>query len=57
MTAKAGKTDKVGKTTTNPKKKDFAGSGVEGQKDQAAEKTIIRGEDVLKSMRAKGVKI
>lgn len=38
--------------------KDFAGSGVEGAKGQAAAAPkVIKGEDVLKSLRAKGMKI
>lgn len=57
--AKKGETKKTGQTVTDPEQKDFAGSGVEGQKSEPspAEKTVIRGEDVLKSMRERGVKI
>lgn len=51
----AKKPGKVGENTDGGKGKDFAGSGVEGNK--APEKTVITGEDVLKALRAKGVKI
>ena len=46
------------KKQTDPiteKTDDFAGSGVEGTKGE--EKQVVRGEDVLKTMRAAGVKI
>lgn len=65
--AKKGKIDQVGTTTTD-ETKDFSGLAVEGTKAADAEitevatetpeeKTVVTGEDVLKTMRSNGVRI
>jgi hypothetical protein len=49
--AKRGKVNEITKKSTDSKDKEFSGSGIEGTKE------VVRGEDVLKILRKKGVKI
>lgn len=59
---KQGESDEITKKATG-EEKDFKTSGIEGTKDainpslKAGEPEIVRGEDVVKILRAKGVKI
>ena len=63
-TPKQGETEEITKKTTD-EAKDFKTSGVEGTKDSSPQPTpegdnkpeIVRIEDVIKKMRAKGYKI
>lgn len=61
---KQGEVKEFTKKATDEKEKDFKASGVEGTKDAEKEKEkekekteIVRGEDVVKILRNKGVKI
>lgn len=59
---KQGELEEITKKATD-EEKDFKTSGIEGTKDstnpslKAGEPEIVRGEDVIKILRAKGVKI
>ena len=59
---KQGETEDITKKATD-EEKDFKTSGIEGTKDainpslKAGDPEIVRGEDVVKMLRAKGVKI
>lgn len=54
--AKKGEVKTITETTADQAEKEFQGSGVEGTK-VAAETSVIRGEDVIAALRAKGHRI